>query len=632
MKQNKVQPVALLDFLSPALVAAKRLTQLNLREHALQVSTWGWFPMLSLVAADALLVVALADTQARQSMPSAEGLFWLGLLLLVLPIAARLTSPRVTRAEVLGLVSVLGLGLYLIKVLHSPIGFTHFDEFIHWRSYNDIVETGHLFTKNLLLPISARYPALELVTVALTSLTGLPPFEAGVVVIGVARLVFVLALCLFFEQISGSPQVAGLATVLYMGNPNFLFFNAMFKYESLALSFGAVVLYTLARRQSGRASHYLRFTVMAGLALGGLVTSHHLTAFMLTGFLVLWAATWLVSRRWGTDRVPVDMTALAVVGNILWVVFVATIVIDYLFPSVSKASGEFVNLVVGRPQAARQLFVSSDGVAPLWQRLAGFGSVGLLTLALPFGVWQVWRRYRSRSAALALALAALGYPASLLLRLSSTSWEAGYRAAEFLFVAVGFIVALAVVQLWLRGRWFRLRSLAVIAAVAVVFAGGITTGWTSLWLLPGPYLPGQDTRSVDARSIAAAEWTAAYLGPDNVVGADRVNTSLMATYGDQHVRTSVSGSVEPAWVLFTRVWDGTPLDTIRQGRIQYMVVDRRLIQVPRIASRYLKNPDEVKMTEALDKFDQAPLINRVFDDGAIQIYDVGALAREQSVQ
>ena len=64
------------------------------------------------------------------------------------------------------LVILLGLALYAVKVLHSPTGFTHFDEFLHWRSALDVVERQRLFVPNSLLPISPHYPGLEIVTLA----------------------------------------------------------------------------------------------------------------------------------------------------------------------------------------------------------------------------------------------------------------------------------------------------------------------------------------------------------------------------------------------------------------------------------------------------------------------------------
>ena len=39
------------------------------------------------------------------------------------------------------------MGLYLVKLLHSPLSFTFSDELQHWRTAGDIIESGYLFAK-----------------------------------------------------------------------------------------------------------------------------------------------------------------------------------------------------------------------------------------------------------------------------------------------------------------------------------------------------------------------------------------------------------------------------------------------------------------------------------------------------
>jgi hypothetical protein len=67
------------------------------------------------------------------------------------------------------LVLLAGVGLYMIKVMHSPIHFTFYDELLHYRTAANILETGFHFQENPLLPVSPLYPGLENVAVALAS-------------------------------------------------------------------------------------------------------------------------------------------------------------------------------------------------------------------------------------------------------------------------------------------------------------------------------------------------------------------------------------------------------------------------------------------------------------------------------
>src|SRR5689334_11982262 len=62
-------------------------------------ASWGWLPTLSLAGAGGLLLVALANNQARAGAAWPDALFWAGLLLLFAPVAARLLAPEPARRE-----------------------------------------------------------------------------------------------------------------------------------------------------------------------------------------------------------------------------------------------------------------------------------------------------------------------------------------------------------------------------------------------------------------------------------------------------------------------------------------------------------------------------------------------------
>ena len=104
------------------------------------------------------------------------------MLLLFAPAAARVLSAGATRAERIGILLMLAMGLYLVKVIHSPAGFTFYDELQHWRTVVDSAQQERLFVENPLLRTSPLFPGLEVATQAVMSLTGLSPFVAGLVV------------------------------------------------------------------------------------------------------------------------------------------------------------------------------------------------------------------------------------------------------------------------------------------------------------------------------------------------------------------------------------------------------------------------------------------------------------------
>jgi hypothetical protein len=257
---------------------------------------WGWVPVLAITGAVGLMLIAVADNAARKDADWAMWLFWIGLLTLFVPVALRISMLAISRMECISLIVILGMGLYATKVLQSPVSFVLHDEFSHWRTANDIIQTGRLFTENSLIPISAIYPGLEIVTAAVSNLTGLSIFVSGILVLGMARLVLLLSLYLFFERAGGSIPIAGLASLLYMANPNYVFFGSQFAYESLALPLAALTLFIVIRRTDTRKGRF-GFNLAEVLAIAAVTVSHHITSYMVVALLVLWTGVHLVKSR-----------------------------------------------------------------------------------------------------------------------------------------------------------------------------------------------------------------------------------------------------------------------------------------------------------------------------------------------
>src|SRR5207244_10976530 len=103
------------------------------------------------------------------------------------PLTFRLLSPSASRAERISLVVVLGVSLFVVKILASPTGFVRFDELGTWRATNDVLQTGHFFSANPVIVSTAGFPGLPTVTAAVAQLTGLSIFHSGLIVLGVAR-------------------------------------------------------------------------------------------------------------------------------------------------------------------------------------------------------------------------------------------------------------------------------------------------------------------------------------------------------------------------------------------------------------------------------------------------------------
>lgn len=653
----------------------------NLAIPTIKATRWGWLPALSLVGASGLLLVAIADALSRSGADWAEPLFWAGLLTLVAPFIVRLASIEAIRRERIGLVVLLGMMLYLVKIIHSPFGFTFSDELVHTYNTLGILQTGALFRANPILAVTPLYPGLETVAAALASLSGLNAFGAGLLVVGTARFVLTLALFLFYEQVSGSPRAAGLATLLYMANSNFLYFNAQFSYESLALPLAMLVLFAAARREStGDKIHHLGFTLTALLVMGAVVMTHHMSSYFLTAFLLIWAlapllfrlTTTLIARKivpWYAGQMPRrrffryfadpsgwlmrqltqvwtllgqngdvyarqgpgGLAVFALAASLVWLIFIASPTISYLSPVLSRAVLSIFRMIAGE-ETARQLFQSNSGyVAPLLERMAGLGSVLLCLLGLPFGLRIVWRRYLNKVSALALAGAALAYFGMLGLRFSVDAWETGNRASEFLYIGLSFVVALGSIELWQSRRVRGLWRMIVTASVAIIFMGGVIAGWPPHLRLSQPYRIAVNGSIVEPQGLAAAQWFRSFMGRGNIMGADISNAQLMLVHGEQHAYAGKWPDTED--ILETAEMPDWQIQILQRWQIRFFVVDRRLIRRNNMAGLYFDQTGggpipstKLYPAEIYGKFDKQPKANRIFDSGNIVIYDVSELS------
>lgn len=630
------------------------------RQQALgsQVLLCGWLALLTLSSAFGTLTVAYAYTSARFGQPEAAFFFWFGLLIIFVPATVRVLSPTASRFERLTLLCIVSICFYLVKVMSSPLFFSSFDEFLHWRTADDIISSGHLFNMNSLLPASPFYPGLEIVTNALSSLSGLNTFIAGTIVIGTARLLLILALFMLCELLTNSPRIAGLATLIYMTNPHFLLFDTQFAYESLALPLSIFLLFIMVyhekispllahtRRSASskvdaRAVHERLIsgqswiTLTVWITLGAIVVTHHMTNFIFDGLLLLWTLMYVLRRPAALIRLNLAQTALlGVFLSIVWMNLPGNPVVQYLSESFAEAFSEIQQILTGT-SGVRHLFVDYAGqTIPIWQRLVELSAVALISLGLPFGLLCLWQRYRHNALVCTLGIVTLGYPIMQILRFTNFGSEISDRASAFLFFPIAFVLATLVAQFWPPRGLNWLQTSLITCALSVMFLGGISIGSGTVWeVLPGPYLVAADARSIEPEGIQAAIWAHSNLKPNNRIATDRTNQILMSIYGEQRVITSVYDQIDVTPIFLSSSLSDYEVSIMRQAHIRYVVVDLRLSQALPTLGFYFEEgePGSFQYTapinrEVLTKFSALRQINRVFDSGDMVIYDVGELS------
>jgi hypothetical protein len=606
-----------------------------------------WVAAIALCTVLGLACVAVADTAAQrgENYGRAVTFFMIGLVVIFAPIAFRVLAKGVNRQERLVLVILLGLALYAVKILGSPDSFTFRDEYIHLRNTQDILRTHHLFGLNPLLPTAAYYPGLAALTAGLVDLTGLSPFVSGLLVIAVARVLVSACFFLAAERITGSSLVGAGAGLIYAANPMFLLWSSNFTYEDLGLPLAALAVWWLARtrREAGRLVPVVTLIVIAAVTV-----THHVAGFALAAMLCAW---WLAERLLDRPaararRHSVGLMALvAGSASLMWFFFVARPAASYLLDqNILPPLHQMSSLLLGHGKA-RPLY-SGGPTVPKWYKLANFGAVGLLILALPFGIYRAWNIFfgtreaghrRFNVPMLIAMIVAAAYPVSLLPRLTAEGGALSARSAEFVFTGLGCVLALLAEESARSRRKksrarrpalvARLRTPAAACIVTAIFIGNVSLGSTYSELLPEPSHPTGYPQILQPDAITASTWALKHLGANQPFAVDAVNARALATSGDQNTLGGKS-----VWPIFlSGTMNKAVVNAIRTAGVRYLFVDWRMTEgIPTGSTGYYFSPYEPNVghythpipVSDLQKFAIAGCSQLIYHSGPIQILNV----------
>jgi hypothetical protein len=603
------------------------------------------------LAGAGLFMTGLGDALARNGHEApALPLFFAGLVAIFLPCAWRLTSGSAGRSERVAVSLVLGIALLASYYMRSPLIFDWFDELIHGVTLSSLLHNRTLLVHNSLLPVSPFYPGLEYMTVAVKWMTGLPVVFAQLLVVLATRVVLVLCMFLVVERVCRSAQAGGIGVLVYATNPSFYTF-ASWDYGPVALAFAVATVHfllssldardrpatTFAPGRSASSTvatpdgflHAHRDFLFALASMAALTVTHHLTAWLTAGLLVMWAVGLGIDGRSKDARMVGLGAAASVVLVSGWSAFVGSYIVSYLGPIFSDASNGFSS-AIGHFHSSRPLFhtYSSYGGASFWEIVVMLAAAGCFCLLLcPSVLAVIWNRTALRGVRRFLPVAvAAAYPFAMLGSISSGSSQVGERTTTFIFFGMAIVIGG-----WLATRLSKKRGLLECAATIVIatvcFLGSMIFGsGPDITYVPGPYLVGANQRSITAPSLAMAQWASTHLAAGSNIAADRQSGALVAESADLNLVTGIGGFADPSRLFFGNRFDLLDISIIRQDHIRYIVVDRRLASSLPLFGTYIQTGEAkpgTRLTAAeLGKFDSIPGIDRVYDNGPFQIYDV----------
>ncbi|MTD13754.1 hypothetical protein GIS00_07330 [Nakamurella sp. YIM 132087] len=604
-----------------------------------------------------VLVLSLAANGSRESGPNGfyQALWIVGLVLIVLPAAIRVLAATTSAAERIRLAIAVPVMLELTRLVLYPTYFATHDEQIHTDTLRQIDETSRLFSLNPLLPTSAFYPGLEVITDGIHRFTGLSPFVSSWIVLILSRVIIALAIVGLIQLITRSSRAAAIGALIYICNPQQLFFNSQYSYQTLALPLAVFAAYAFLSRRRGSAYSL----VLPLLATAAVTFTHHLTAMLLVGAFAVWWLIEVVLGRRSIERAEqrehpdsderrrglrvghrviqrrqdvIGLLVLWVSGAVMSVAAAlnpGSPVLGYLYDIFNGFQQGFTGLAKG--DETKPLFADSAGSGPApWEQVLLVSSVLLIGVCMLIALVQAWLQFTvRRTPAFVLTLLALLYPIIPAGHLSVSTAEVGDRASGFVFVGLAMVMGVWFV-LQRRRAWFGRTAAAVLT---VVFLGSVVLGsGPTSRQLPGPYLISADARSIDSDNLAAAEWLAAEIPPETRVYADRVSGLLAASVGGQFTVRHLSTKVDASRLLLDPNLTAADYELIKKAGLSYLIVDTRLAQGLPHLDVYIETGEFEGRTRtgpvpaaALQKFSTVPGVSRIYDNGSLQIYDLRGL-------
>jgi hypothetical protein len=583
--------------------------------------------VITLIAAIGVFASSYAYGIGRATDGSSSGtgvtLYWIGQVLILVPIGGRLLSRRqMSNTSTVTLVVVLTVAEYLLKVNYTPLGFGFNDEFLHYRGTTNMLTSGQLFEQNYGLPVGTHYPGIEEVTSALVSATRLPVYEAGLIVAGVSHLLFILFLYLAFCVAIRSHRIAGIALLIYFSAPALTSFNSMFVYETQALAFLGMCMVAALRSAIEKSQvDRRRWFIVAVLCIFATVITHHITSYMLTLFLILVA---VASRITGSRNTATRFGILAIVSAvsvICWIAFIARDTIKYFTPTVQGIAQGVQALENGGSKSAAPVTAAQ----PFANEAIGAVGIVVISLLIVAGCWQAWRRHRRHPWIIGMTIGSLGWFVDLGIRLGTPDGqELAGRAATFVYIPVSVLAALALTRLVNSAPVRRYGAAAtgiILASVVALLVDGLANGWPPSWeRLPGPHEVSSFESSIGPIEIDTSNWTLTYLGPGNRIAADAGIYPVLLGYGDQDALQVIT------YLYSTPAWSESVYLQANGQQVGYVETDTRLSKLLPAAGNYF--PGDITFATKpiplanLTKYANVPGISRVYQDGPVVIYDL----------
>lgn len=551
--------------------------------------------------------------------------FWIGILFAVIPTLIAVLNID-NQPKILILLFLFGALLYLPIIFWSPTYFRFTDEILHLNSLEMILEKGNLDI-NPIHQMSKYYPGLEFLTISFMKFAGLPLFPAAKILMGIVHSMILIFIYFAFKVITSSQKIAALGSIIYAANPGYIFFDALFSYETVGILLMIMLIYIIYRHLFSD-NEKLSLTIISILTLFILVITHHFSSYMFSIFLILMFVSYY---RYSKDNMKFIytlkyniLTILLIVG---WIIYFAQLTTSYFGNMVSSSFSSVLSFLV-QGTAQREPFRLTT--LPQYEIFIDrYIYIPLLFLLYAYCIYSIIRNRNSgyNSGHMPLILYGSMFFFSLPLIFTSAGKLFMYRSWSFIFIGLSFSVAIVLERLFDKKYMTtkkRLMTIPAFISIVLIIIGGISIGSSSSYRDPN-YLDAAFPSSITLDVVRASDWFGTNFGSNNIILGDITIFTVFDGYGRQYVDTD-------PYLFYNQTLDSASIDYLStnfSGR--FIVIDNRITK--KLSSfKYYFDGQELDMkdhiwgyTEPLpkqniEKFNIYGGIYKIYDNGNINIY------------
>lgn len=583
---------------------------ININESINNMSTNTKSIILSIFLVFGIILLTLDYYFAYNGIDFSNEIFWLSIIISAI-VLLQIVYFRSTNLKIIFLL-VAGFILSLPNTLRSPEFSIFVDEIIHMQTTKLIYEYGTLNIENTFLAVSKNYPGIELLAVSLSNLTGLPIFYSGKIIVILIHSSILLLIFFMFKQLVDE-NFAYLGSLIYVTNPRYAFFDAIFGYETLGIILVILMIYLLVRHvKYPNAGNILLITIL----IFAVTITHHFSSYMLLLFMILYTLYELKNRIFLSK-----LTIVLAVVILSWIIYIAIdSTVTYYGNIFTEKLKNIIDLTLFEDTGQRKLMAQP---IPMYEKIIDilyFPIVGILSLS---GIYlyrkdrlsiKEYKGYDSLIKTFMIYGPILFF-VSLPFVLTTYDF---YRSFAFLFIGISFISCISLLN------FYRYRRTLSMILFLILMVGG-----TSIAIGPTARAPdlspdfASEMATVTKDVITASNWFEQSFGRYNKIFGDKTVIYGFGGHGIQKFSHTSSK------VFYPKTIDAD-VKYFLSSYSDYIIVDKRITELLPTTQYYFDRfehsinksygIDMPLPKENIDKFNDDIKIYRIYDNGNIITY------------